>query len=222
VPVYKHEELSTDEIARDNRFWRRRAFQVPGLRQHATPAPWRDLSDVSTLEWFHHAMRLAGPVLAVSLNLNAATEAKIRTLPNAARWMRNRIARELKLAFGHPVSCWFSFDISGTRRLHLHGEIAITLGDAERARKALRRAGGEWKEVRQHQCHTRDKPTVVWVQYAATGSIYVRPITSERLARMIARPIAGDWFFATNDVRSTAKDLYTERRATVLSVYKSL
>lgn len=212
------ETLTDKEQARTKRFWSHYGADTPFLPQHTTPAPWRDLSDVARLEQFHYAVASFGPATAFTLNLSPEVEAQVRKEPKAAKWISARIARRLSEALGRKVDFWFAFEITeGHRqRLHLHGEIAgLEDNDYPAVRKALRLAGGEWKQVRQHQAHL-EPASVVWANYAAKHSFNVRPHKGR--FSTLPRPISGDWYFATNGLRSTAKEIYTTRRAEVLEL----
>ena len=111
---------------------------------------------------------------------------------------------------------WFGFELSPDRRLHVHGEFQIAEHEAEIARKALRLAGGEWVEVRQHQAKTRSEPSLPWANYCGKASIFIRPL-SGRFAEL-PRAINGDWLFASNTVRSTAGELYDQQRKKVIEL----
>jgi hypothetical protein len=74
--------------------------------------------------------------------------------------------------------------------------------------------------VRQHQVHTKEKPTVVWPNYSAKHAIFTKRL-SGRFQRL-SRPINGDWLFATNSIRRKARLLYTSRRLLVMSLLKDL
>lgn len=220
APAFPVETLTDAEELRTARFWRAYSVNLPHLRQHTKPAVWRDLSDVASLEWFHYALLATGPVTGFTLNLSPAVEAQARKEPNASKWLSQRIARRLKDALGRKVVFWFAFEASDKRRLHTHGELQIAGHEAEAARKALRLAGGEWDDVRQHQAKTKEEPSVVWTNYSAKHEIFIRPLKG-RFANL-SRPINGDWLFATNELRRKACDLYTVRRSEVLVLMNSL
>ncbi|MEO9335954.1 hypothetical protein ABFT80_00775 [Mesorhizobium sp. SB112] len=214
------ETLTLNEEIAHARFWRSYEQPLPRLTAHRLPASWRDLSDVAALEWFHHALRSSGPLYAFTLNLDEATEAKVRAHPSSADWLGKRIARYLNNLNGRKVDFWFVFELSEKRRLHIHGELQIAPDEEHAARKACRLAGGEWQEVRQHQAKTRHAPTVVWANYCAKHSIYMRPLTG-RLKGMITRPVNGDWIYATKTVRSQADRIYSDRRKQVIDMMKT-
>jgi len=136
---FQPEALSDEDEERVARFWRDYAIILPRQPNYRVPADWRDLSDVASLEWFHNAMRLSGPYIAFTLNLDAEVEAQIRTGENAAGWLSERIDRRLKNALGRKITMWFGFELSPERRLHVHGELGIAEHEAEISRKALRR-----------------------------------------------------------------------------------
>jgi len=115
---------------------------------------------------------------------------------------------------------WFGFELSPERRLHVHGELGIAQHEAEIARKALRLAGGEWAQVRQHQAKTKSEPSLPWANYCGKASIFIRPL-SGRFADL-PRAINGDWLFASNTVRSTAGELYEQQREKAAKLMSSL
>ncbi|ESX86942.1 hypothetical protein [Mesorhizobium sp. LSHC412B00] len=220
---YVRERLSSEASARHERFWE--PFNVyTGLPAHDVPAVWRDLSDVYRLEWFHHALRHTGPVHAFTLNLSPDIDRLARTKPSAVKWLSRRIARQLRLALGMPIDFWFAVEVTETgqpRRLHCHGELQIAPGDSVCARKALRIAGGEWDDARQFQADTIPNPDVVWSHYVRGLSVLSGVVPYRGRFKNLSRPINGDWFTATNTVRSGASSLYTGRRLAVLSLLKN-
>lgn len=218
VQAFHPESLTTKEAARTRRFWRDFSIELPHLRQHRTPAAWRDLSDQAALEWFHHALRFTGPIAAVTVNLSPSVESMVRNSDNAAQWLSKRIYRQLEIALGRKVDCWFAFEETIHRRLHLHGEIQVGPDEAKAARKALRLAAGEWEDARQHQVKTKADPSVVWSNYSAKRAAFIRQ--ARGLLAGMPRPIKGDWLFATNTVRSGARCMYTGRLREALSMDK--
>ncbi|ESY59453.1 hypothetical protein X744_13340 [Mesorhizobium sp. LNJC372A00] len=220
---YVRERLSSEASARHERFWQ--PFNVyTGLPVHEAPAAWRDLSDVYRLEWFHHALRHTGPVHAFTLNLSPAVDHLARTKPSAVKWLSRRIALQLKLALGRPIDFWFAVEVTEAgqpRRLHCHGELQIAPGDSLCARKALRIAGGEWNDARQYQAHTKPAPDVAWSHYVRGLSVLSGVVPYRGRFKNLSRPIGGDWFTATNAVRSGASSLYTARGELVVSMIKN-
>ncbi|MER9203016.1 hypothetical protein NKH74_28155 [Mesorhizobium sp. M0933] len=221
---YVRETLSPEAAIRHERFWQ--PYNVhTGLSVHDVPAVWRDLSDLSTLEWFHHSLRHTGPVHAFTLNLSPAIDSLARTKSSAVKWLSRRIALQLRLALGRPIDFWFAVEVTETgqpRRLHCHGELQIAPSDSVCVRKALRIAGGEWKGSRQFQADTVPAPDVVWSHYVLGLSVLSGVVPYRGRFKDLRRPIKGDWFTATNAVRSNASSLYTGRRAQVLSLLKNL
>jgi len=179
-------------------------------RKHRTPAEWRDLSVMFKAIYWHHAAASLGTVHAFTLNLRPDVEVLIRKRPSAANEMLRRISRELAKTFpGHESAFWFALETTDHRRLHLHGEIVTD--DPELARKALRLAGGEWEETRQHQAHTRAEPDEGWVSYALTL------FGLHRKHRLLAsRGFNGNPFACTRNLTRLAETLYSADRAEVL------
>ena len=214
APAYRHETLTDAEERRRARHWLQYQVQLPGLRQHTTPPAWRDLSDQWRLEWFHHGLRSGGASMAFSLNLSPDVEQQTRQQGSSAGWLSKRIARRLKDALGRRVDFWFAFEVE-RGRLHIHGEIQIAEIDSKAARKALRLAGGEWTIARQYQSHTAGDPSVVWTGYTAKHAIFIQQLSGP--FKDLDRPVNGDWFFATNALRSTASKLYMGRRGDAIA-----
>lgn len=204
TPTLTVERLTDEEEIAAARFWKTYYVETP--RKHRTPARWRDLSDEARLEWFHYAMRASGPIASFTLNLDDKTEAQVSAAQSSAGWLSKRIARNLKQALGRHVPFWFVFEVTGDGRLHVHGELGASCDELPAARKALRRAGGEWADTRQHQAHTRENPSAIWSFYSSKNAIFMR--RKKGRFQNLPRPINGDWKFATNDVRHRAGELY--------------
>lgn len=100
--------------------------------------------------------------------------AKAGKQDRSANWLGRRIAHELEIATGRKVPFFFAFEVSRSGRLHIHGELQISIDEQEPAGKALRRVGGEWETTRQHQAKTKPKPSVVWANYSAKDWVYMR------------------------------------------------
>lgn len=103
------------------------------------------------------------------------------------------------------------------QRLHIHGEIGVENVPAvlKQVRKALRLACGEWQHTRQHQVKMRPNPGVWWPNYVSKDAIFMKP---RSLPCGPKRPISGEWFAATNGLRSRTNKLYTECRQHVLAI----
>lgn len=216
-PSFIPEILTDLEEVRDARFWSQYSVDLPFLRRHRVPAPWRDLSDPFRLEWFHHALRLNGGTVGFTLNLSDEVASKAREQKSSAGWIAKRIARELKVATGRKIPFFFTLELSSKRKLHLHGELQVAEHELEASRRALRRAAGEWEHTRQHQAKTKLEPSVVWSNYCAKDWPFMR---EHRLNH--SRPINGDWFFATNETRATAQEIYNRLRPCVADLIHML
>jgi len=145
------------------------------LRCHRRRAEWRDTTDQLRAYYYHLALREQGAVYTFTLNLRPDIEKLARKQPNPLSWLNHRITRELKAGLGRHVE-WFAVveEASGAGlfagagfldRLHLHGEMAVSDNEVERARAGLRRAGGEWEEARQHQTKAVPDPDTGWSSY---------------------------------------------------------
>jgi hypothetical protein len=80
------------------------------------------------------------------------------------------------------------------------------------ARKALRLAGGEWAEVRQHQAHTQANPDDGWLTYLCKHHLMFRPsyqALREGGASWALPTFTGAWYAAPNTVRRQATKIYS-------------
>jgi hypothetical protein len=105
------------------------------------------------------------------------------------------------------------------QRLHVHGEIQIGADEAAPARKALRKAGGEWKEVRQHQAHTDADPDQGWPSYIGKEFYKYRPWARRfyEKARGASRvTLRGNLFASTKGLGEAARSLYEKHRLMVV------
>lgn len=215
------EPLTEEEAEADARHWRQ--FYADTPRKQRTPASSRDLSDEARLEWFHHALQVSGSFYSFTVNLSADVSGIAKTKASAARWLQGRIATRLKEAFGHTPDFWFVIEESDRHVLHLHGEIGIGDDPAllKDTRKAFRLACGEWETTRQHQAHTHPEPDVWWSNYVSKDAWKMKP-PSPRMPFQRQRPISGDWYAATGDLRSRAARLYTDCRKHVMGILSAL
>ncbi|AKI01439.1 hypothetical protein IMCC20628_02743 [Hoeflea sp. IMCC20628] len=219
-PKTTPEQLTDKEREHSDRFWRQYNIETPHLTNHRKPALWRDLSDQARIEWFHRAMHSTGNLADFTLNLSPEIEAKVRAAKSATKYLADRLNRELKAALGRKVDLWFVFELTDRKRLHIHGEVNLAAKDFQAARKAMRRAGGEWTKNRQHQVKIREAPTVVWANYCAKESYKTQPKAG--YLSIIKRPISGDWYYASNNVRSESCIFYNKRRTKLLSEYTNI
>lgn len=198
------------------RFWRR--YNVPASsmpRQFRTPAEWRDVSDPMRILFLHRAVRSLGPCHAFSLNLSDAVAASALSQESAAGWLHKRFQRRLDQLFGRAIPLAFILeDIAergAARRLHVHGVVGASPSEIKKVRLAFRRAGGEWAEVRQHQCKTVADPDDGWAAYCAKHHAFQTPYVSDllRSARSPYAPtFSGPWFVASPAVKAKAEALY--------------
>lgn len=188
------------------------------LHKWDTPAQWRDLTIRFKVVYLHDAGSRAGVTHAFSLNLRPDVEELAREQPSAASWLHKRIQLELKKAYGRKVDCWLVLEAAQSmKRLHIHGEVILPAQDATLARKALRRAAGEWKQVRQHQCHTSDNPDDGWVSYALKDLAW----NSARSRNAPFRGFSGEPYAASRVLRQSAQADYGADRAKVVARLKA-
>lgn len=180
------------------------------------PATWRDLSDEARPDFYLTALRRRGPVQGFTLNLHPEIEALALKQPAAASWLRDRIATELRAALGRSVPLFFGLEQTWRGRLHVHGVLGIAAHEAERARKALRRAGGEWDENRQFQAETKPAPDHGWTAYIVKEFFLARPFVRQMMDHANDNHrrcrFQGAVLVASNEVRSLAGKIYEEAR----------
>lgn len=216
-PLHTHPiPPATPNLKQFDRFMRQQRHDLallPGPT-YRKPAPWRDLSLPMQALYFHFAAAQAGPVVAFSLRLDPAIEEKARAHASAECLLHDRMAAELRQMFGRRVEHWFVLEnrlVGLGAGLHLHGEVMLPAEDAERCRKAFRRAAGEWERVRQHQAHTKADPDPGWVSYVLKDAAWNRK--GWRYSGI--RKFEGNSFASTNAIRSAARRLYEQDRAQV-------
>jgi hypothetical protein len=206
------ETLDDDEEDRTARFWRSLSFKT--LRAYRKPAEWRDLTDEFAVEWFHYGLQTLGPTASFTLNLSPEIEAQAKR--EGSDWLFRRISRNLKAALGRKPEFWSALELTDDiRRLHSHGELQAAPAEFKAVRKALRKAGGEWPTVRQHQAHTRANPRLPWANYSVKDAWRIRPF------RDITRPINGNWLFASDGVKQASKAIYKPYRQRVVDFLAS-
>jgi len=134
------------------------------------PLLWRDAADETKASYLHEALGTLGDVFTINVNLRDDVIADAYESENFLQHLRERVALHLKRALGRKPSFWFlieeeeTFDVhTQTHKPHIHGELAISAAEAKVARKALRRAAGEWPmPARKYQVKTRRSPDFYW------------------------------------------------------------
>jgi hypothetical protein len=191
------------------------------------PTQWRDLSDIAKAEYCHKALQTFEPVHAYTLNLRHDIEALARTKPNSCQYVRDRMAAELRKGLGRRVDFIAAFEEADVfdevsrrwrPRLHVHGEMAVSVEEAELARACLRRAGGEWETNRQHQAKTWPDPDDGWVGYIAKDFWKTTPFMRNMMkgSRIFGVTFDGDVFSATRPVTLRATTIFEQDRKTIL------
>lgn len=111
---------------------------------HIASKPWRTLWQHEKLaRSFEAAGRHNGQTF--TLNLDPAREKLLLSRRDPADDLRRRISRELKSALGYLPAYGFTFEISPSGRLHVHGVLVLRStsdADMKLVREALARAGG--------------------------------------------------------------------------------
>ena len=139
------------------------------LRRNKAPR-WRDLTEAALVYAHTAAGYNFGRVSAFTLNLTADVEAKARTKPNPAAWLRDLIARRLEAALGRPVEVLASLELNGLGALHVHGIVAgVVLGEEAAVKSALTLAGGDG--FRGPQVLLKPSPDSGWASYMAKDFI---------------------------------------------------
>jgi hypothetical protein len=203
--------------------WWRDFYLANPARSYRVPAAWRDTSDVLQVLYRHIALRTFGPVHSFNLNLDPVVEkeAQSQTEISTANWLHDRIARRLADQLGRTPQFHLVMEEAERHRLHLHGEIQIGTGETKNGRKALRLAGGEWDETRQHQAYTDVDPDQGWASYigkdlwriAYTRSFLAR-YGSPRSSYEIT--FAGSPFSSTMALKQKAAEIYNEHRVLII------
>ena len=187
------------------------------------PAEWRDLSDPGRAHYYGQASADVGPSLAFSLNLSPEIEAMARSMPSPLGWLAARLAYHLKALLGVPSEFMAAIEETDDvqHRLHVHGILCASPDEAETVRKALRKAGGEWPGVRQHQAHTSPSPDDGWASYCVKNVAKASPMRRSLPAYSWFRAsFTGDPLFATAGLKRRAKALYTADRSDMIEALK--
>ena len=196
-------------------------LSVPGPRKHRTPADPRDISMYLEAEYLTLALRERGPVHSFTLNLRRDIEALACDNRSTGDFLRRRIHYHLQAHLGRTVDVFFVIEEADLRRVHLHGCLGISAQEAETARLALRKAGGEWKAVRQRQSHTEEEPDSKWNSYITMESYrtseFVRALAMKCSNPRPMTKFNGPPLFATRLLAKRASDLYRDHRQLVLS-----
>jgi hypothetical protein len=187
------------------------------VRRYRNPALWRDTSDILRCHYAHEALRQLGPVYTITLRLRDDMEASARAQPNPLAWLQKRVDRELSKAMNRPVEFFLTIEEDGKRRLHSHGEFQVSAEEVSAARKALRKAGGEWKVAKQHQTKTEPDPDDGWAGYISKDFWKATPMMRWLLGQSsYGVTFRGSSLSITADLNARAKALYGLHRSNVL------
>ena len=195
----------------------------PGHRNHRTPADPRDISVYLRAEYLMLALREIGPVHAFTLNLRPEIAIKACADPSTRDFLRRRLNYQLETILGRKVDLFFVIEQADHRRVHLHGCLGISAQEAEAARLALRKAGGEWPVARQHQTHTEEEPDAKWNSYITKDCVF-----STKFARALCEAhksgptikFNGPALFVPQSLGTKAHALYQAHRSLVISALK--
>jgi hypothetical protein len=195
----------------------------PGPRNHRTPADPRDISVYLRAEYLMLALRDSGPVHSFTLNLRPDVEEMACAAPSTRDFLRRRLSYQLEAILGRKVDFFFVIEQATRRRVHLHGCLGVSSQDAEVARLALRKAGGEWPVVRQHQSHTEDEPDAKWNSYITKDCVFSTKFARAWCESDKSGPkikFSGPALYVPQSLGMRAHDLYQSHRRLVLSALK--
>jgi hypothetical protein len=147
-------------------------------------------------------------------------EARAREQPNPLAWLQKRVDRELFERLNRPVEFLLTIEEDGKRRLHCHGEFQVSAEEVSAARKALRKAGGEWKVAKQHQTKTEPDPDDGWAGYISKDFWKATPRMRGLLGQFknnYALTFLGSSLSITANLKTRAKALYELHRALVIN-----
>jgi hypothetical protein len=200
-------------------WWHGHYFNEP-VRRHRHPAQWRDTSDILRCQYAHEAILRLGQVHTFTLRLRDDMEAKARAQSNPIAWLQKRIDRELSNALDRPVQFILTIEEDDKRRLHCHGEFQVDQQEVKAARAALRKAGGVWKNTRQHQAKTEADPDYGWTGYISKDFWMTTPMMRRLMAPYKTKykvTFPGSPLSITADLNAEAKLLYGKHRALVIN-----
>jgi hypothetical protein len=169
------------------------------------------------------ALREIGPVHAFTLNLRPEIAIKACADPSTRDFLRRRLNYQLETILGRKVDLFFVIEQADHRRVHLHGCLGISAQEAEAARIALRKAGGEWEVARQYQSHTEEEPDAKWNSYITKDCVF-----STKFARALCEghksgptiKFNGPALFVPQSLGTKAHALYQAHRSLVISALK--
>ena len=164
-------EASKGHRPQANRPRRSKALQASVARMEGslTSKPWRTL-------WQHEklarAFEAAGNVngQTFTLNLDPTREQTFLNRADPADDLRRRISRELKSALGYLPAYGFTFEVSPSGRLHVHGVIVPNFSgesDMRKIRDALARSAGKMtgKHAARQVAFTQITDGMGWAAY---------------------------------------------------------
>ncbi len=200
-------------------WWERSMFDAsqPRPRQYRLPADWRDTTDSLKIHVALQALKAQGPTHGFTINLRPDIETGALARPDAAAWLTARIARSAKSALGRTLECFVVLE-QAEGRLHLHGAGNLDAHEADKVRKAFRKAAGEWPATRQHQVHTSADPDAAWAGYCAKGlsqtGAYMRELNQNSRFRRVT--FNGPAISVTKATASKSAQTYAADRAEVI------
>jgi len=195
-----------------------------GRREFKAPSDARSMSVYLKAEYLMLALREIGPVHSFTLNLHPEIATMACAEPSTRDFLRRRLNHHLEAILGRTVDFFFVIEQAAHRRIHLHGCLGISIGEAKAARLALRRAGGEWEVARQHQSHTDGEPDAKWNSYitkeCAFSTKFFRALCEAHKSGPTIK-FNGPALFASRSLGLKAQELYECHRSLVLSALKA-
>lgn len=193
---------------------------IPTKRKHHRAPQWRDVNDELKAELSHWALSFQGDVFAFTLDLGGEVERRaLAKGAEAARWISQAMHRNLAAALHRTALFWFRLELGVGDKpyLHLHGEIACSSLERAAVRKALRKAGGDWKGLTSRQAHIpRYAPDTGWVGYSVKADgVHLK----QQVLSLMGAPHSPSWrdkrFFISQDLSRLAKMLYEDVRTSL-------
>jgi hypothetical protein len=201
------------------------------------PDLWRDISIKAKTTYIFREIEAAHGSAARVFTLRIDPKL-LENRPNPADYMRRRIHDALKKEFGRNISVAGVLEWRGDtgNELHIHGVVGgINDNDEERARAALRAAGGDWREGRANGVQAVIEPVDAsrslrgfygidgWAEYCCKD---IRATEAELDQRRRAR---GDVYlqraprvdFASREIQQAAKKTYERDRAKIIGDTKN-
>jgi hypothetical protein len=195
------------------------------LTPSKTISHWRDYNEEIHLLFGAIVLRHTGSVFPFTLRLSYEIADKALGDATPCNYIHRRLAHHLNKALSRDVAFFQVTELDDAGRPHLHGQIAISEGEFEKARQALKSAGGKWigpePERQLHMPRSKKNPNLNHVGYCTKQLLHQR---INRLLqrknwhdRFIPKTLPGQMISMPNSLRGDAKELFAEFRKSVLT-----